>query len=280
MTLTLPRPASRPTRARWSISSRRAGAQILGLVDDEEDLLSAGIGPLEEFAEVGEEALAAVRLDRQRERLGHFVAKLGGVEAGVGELRHAHALGAEAVGEGARQHGLSCPDLAGEEEDARVLEDRGPQGGKRVAVVRPEPEEARIGVLSERLRPQIVVGDPGDLRQGWSSPRPDSSTPQSPKICLIASITGFAGACSRVAVRGGSGFLRYFLTQAYCSQPFNGKSRSTDFHLGCPFCTSHPMLSTTILANCPTVSQSRRWKSKEMSTALTATVGTGLGCQA
>jgi len=76
------------------------------------------------------------------------------------------ASGAEAVGEGARQHGFSCPDLTGEKEDTRVLEDGRPQGGKRIAVVRSEPEEARIGVLSERLRPQIVVGDPGDLRPG------------------------------------------------------------------------------------------------------------------
>src|SRR5262245_25327918 len=74
-------------------------------------------------------------------------------------------------------------------------------------------------------------------------------------------------------------FPRYFRTQSYCSHPRRGYSRSTDFHFGCPFRTSHGMLSAMSLANLPTLSQSRRRKSKEIRTDFTATVSTALGCQ-
>ena len=54
---------------------------------------------------------------------------------------------------------------------------------------------------------------------------------------------------------------------------------STAFHFGCPLVTSQSMLSTIVLANLPTVSQSRRRKSKEMRTDFTATVSRAFGCQ-
>ena len=76
------------------------------------------------------------------------------------------------------------------------------------------------------------------------------------------------------------GFRRYFRTHSYCSHPFRGKSRLTDFHFGWPFFVSHSRLVDTTWANRPTVSQLVRRKSNETRTAFTVTVSTGCGCHA
>src|SRR5215813_14822 len=92
----------------------------------------------------------------------------------------------------------------------------------------------------------------------------------------MASMTGFSEDFGDAEL---AGFRpRYFCTQSYCSQPFSGKSSLTAFHFGCPFSTSHPMLEAMIWAKRPTLSQSRRRKSNETRTALTATVDSGFDC--
>src|SRR5262245_58857831 len=93
-------------------------------------------------------------------------------------------------------------------------------------------------------------------------------------------MTGLSPDAGFVPAGTRSFFPRTRLTQSYCSHPLRGAARSTDFHFGCPFFTSHGKFDETVFANWPIRSQSRLRKSKETSVAFTATVDTGFGCAA
>src|SRR5207245_11267166 len=97
---------------------------------------------------------------------------------------------------------------------------------------------------------------------------------------LMASITGLLPDARGVVVDGSPALPRCLRTQSYCSHPLSGKFRSTAFHFGWPFFISQSMLSEIVLANFPTLSQSRWRKSQEISTDFTATVATAFASPA